>query len=95
MSDYKQELVFMSKKCRAPWCVRCGKAYWGKVRARIKPHFGLFRNARLLTLTVDPKNFENGQDAFEKIEGKGQYIKRFLRLNGFKNAFKVLAFHKP
>jgi hypothetical protein len=93
--SYKQELVLIPKKCRAPWCPRCGKAYWGKVRARVKPHFGLFKNARLLTLTIDPNNFESGQAAYEKIEGKDQYIKRFLRLNGFTKGFKVLAFHKP
>lgn len=92
--SFTQELVLIAKKCRAPWCPRCGKAYWGKVRARVKPFFHLFKKARLLTLTVDPKNFESGQAAYEKIEGKDQYIKRFLRLNGFKKAFKVLAFHK-
>lgn len=93
--SFTQELVLIAKKCRAPWCPRCGKAYWGKVRARVKPFFHLFKKARLLTLTVDPKNFESGQAAYEKIKGKEQYIKRFLRLMGFTKAFKVLAFHKP
>ena len=92
--SYHQELVFVPKKCRAPWCPRCGKAYWGKVRARVKPFFHLFKKARLLTLTVDPKNFTSGREAYETIEGQ-QYIKRFLRLNGFTKGFKVLAFHKP
>ncbi len=91
----QQALVLVPKKCRNPWCPRCGKAYWGKVRARVQPHFGLFKNARLLTLTIDPRNFISGQAAYEKIEGKDQYIKRFLRLNNFSKGFKVLAFHKP
>ena len=93
--SYTQQLVLIGKKCRAPWCARCGRAYWGKVRSRVKPFFCLFKNARLLTLTIDPKNFESGQQAYEKIEGEEQYIKRFLRLMGFTKAFKVLAFHKP
>jgi hypothetical protein len=94
LKPFKQELIFVPKKCRLPWCPSCGVSYWGKVRARLKPHLHLFRRARLFTLTIDPKNFESGQQAYEIIEKKQQYIKRLLRLIGFKKAFKVLSFHK-
>jgi hypothetical protein len=43
---------------------------------------------------VDPKNFSSGERAYWIIEKEQQYIKRLLRLIGFKKAFKVLAFHK-
>ncbi len=94
MKSFKQELIFVPKKCRLPWCPSCGVAYWGKVRARLKPHLHLFKRARLFTLTIDPKNYKSGQEAYEVIEKKEQYIKRLLRLIGFKKAFKVLSFHK-
>jgi hypothetical protein len=94
MKSFKQELIFVPKKCRLPWCPSCGIGYWGKVRARLKPHLHLFWRARLFTLTIDPRNYSSGQEAYEVIEKKEQYIKRLLRLIGFKKAFKVLSFHK-
>lgn len=94
MQKSNSSLVFVSKKCRSQWCPTCGVGYWGKVRAKIKPHFHLFKKTRIITLTVDPKNFKSGYDAYIEIEKKEQYIKRFLRLFGFKKAFKVMAFHK-
>lgn len=94
MKQWYEELVIVAKKCRLPWCPSCGVSYWGKVRARLRPHLYLFKRARLFTLTVDPNNFASGQQAYYTIEHKEQYIKRILRLMGFKKAFKVMAFHK-
>lgn len=90
----RSDLIFVPKKCRLPWCSSCGVAYWAKVRARLLPHLSMFKRARLFTLTVDPKNFRSGQEAYLIIEKQEQYIKRLLRLAGFKKAFKVMAFHK-
>jgi hypothetical protein len=95
MNSYSRELVFVPKKCRLPWCPSCGVAFWGKVRSKVSPHLHLFKKARLFTLTIDPKNFNSGLEAFEVIERKEKYIKRLLQIIGFKKAFKVLAFHKP
>lgn len=86
-------LIFVTKKCRSPWCPNCGIGYWGKVRAKIKPHMHTFKRARILTLTIDRKKFSSGQEAYEHIEKENGYIRRFLRLFGFKKAFKVMAFH--
>jgi hypothetical protein len=94
MKTWYEELVIVPKKCRLPWCSSCGVSYWGKVRAKLRPHLHLFKRARLFTLTVDPKNFPSGEQAYYVIEHKEQYIKRILRLLGFKKAFKVMAFHK-
>lgn len=92
-------LVIKPHRCLSWACPKCGVAYWAKVRERVLRHCKLFRKPRMLTFTVDRhgtttgKGFDSGEAAFEYIEGKNGLIRRFLRLIGFKKAFKVLAFH--
>lgn len=90
-----REIVILDKCCGLPWCPRCGPGYWARVWRKVERHLGMFKKPRLFTLTVDPKKFSSGQAAYEYIERDGQYIKRFMRVMGFKKGFKVLAFHKP
>jgi hypothetical protein len=45
-----------------------------------------------MTLTVDPKRFESGEDAYDYVRRNG-LIRRFLRLMGFKKAWVWMEFH--
>lgn len=85
-------LVIQGNRCRSWMCPRCGPGYWAKVGDRVTPYYRLFRKARLLTLTIDRKRFESGEDAYLFIQSRG-LIRRFLRLLGFKKAFGIFAFH--
>lgn len=88
----RRRLVVVGCSCGRWACCSCGVRYWARVRSRVLPHLHLFGRGRLLTLTVDRKRFQSGQAAYEYVQGKG-YIRRFLRLMGFRKAFSVLAFH--
>ena len=85
-------------RCNQHWgCRKCAGRYWAKIRAKVEPHAGLFGDARILTLTIDRKKALASGFTAESIVRhikKQGYIRRFLRLFGFKKAFSVLAPHK-
>jgi hypothetical protein len=87
-----ETLVILGCRCKSWVCARCGPGYWSSVGQIVRPHLGMFKRAKLLTLTIDRKLFESGKDAYDHIQGQG-LIRRFLRLLGFRKGLCVLAFH--
>lgn len=88
--DDGDALLILPCRCRSWCCASCGPGYWCRIGARINPHLGMFKRPKLLTLTLDRKQFDSARDAYEFTRPK---IRTFLRLLGFKKAFVVLAFH--
>lgn len=89
----EDELVLIGCKCRSWCCAKCGPGYFAKIGSKIMPHLGMFKKARLLTLTIDRERFDSGEAAYDYIQTGQGLLRRFLRLAGFKKAFSVLAFH--
>ena len=85
-------LVVKGCKCKSWVCPKCGVGFWGHWRAKVMPHLAVFRQPILVTLTLSREWFADGYTAWRKVEGAG-YVRRLLRLLGFKTWFKVLAFH--
>ena len=90
-------VVLKAHKCGQCWgCPQCGRAKVAKMRATLLQHFSMFKDARLMTLTMDREKFEaegfTPEQAFEFVTKKG-LIRRIVRLYGMKKAFCVVAPH--
>lgn len=87
-----ERLHVVGCRCKSWACPTCGVAYWGRVRRRVMAYAPWFTRPAILTFTMDPKNFSGPEAAFEYVR-RGGYLRRLMRLLGFKKAFIVMAFH--
>jgi len=82
-------------RCGCRTCCVCGKRRgWETRQILLDPEkLALFPAPYLLTLTVDPKNFDSPEAAYDFVR-KGGYIRRLLRLLGIDVWVWVLEFQK-
>ena len=90
-TDSGCRLVFITQRCSARTCSKCGAAYGWRVRQTLLERADLFPVPALLTLTVDRSHFGSPQEAHEFVSADG-LIRRLLRRLKFSVWVWVLEF---
>jgi len=93
MYDFQGELEVLECGCNSWLCPKCAKRYWSRVFNRVAPHLAMFKKPDLLTMTVDRSKFGTPERAYDYLQKENGFIRRFLRLFGFKKAMVVIEFH--
>ncbi len=98
--DYKddncrlQSTELLRDTCKCRTCKTCGPKLGYITREIILDKSELFKKPYLLTLTVDPKNFNSPQDAHDYVKEKGFIRTLLTQYLNIKNWIWVLEFQK-
>lgn len=89
--DDSLRIEFRDCRCGCRTCPKCGPRKGWKVRSRLLTHAPRFSNPLLLTLTVDRSNFDNPEQAHERVSKDG-LIRRLMQRLGIPLWVWVLEF---